>query len=278
MLHWIVDFPIEQSISRRLRVRIMCIGCVLLLTLGSSLRAADNPSASGPQVRVVYLVPADRIVNDEYIHRLKAAVEHLQIWTRNEMGDGTTFSLSKRPVEVIQTSQVAAWYSTNPAGEFPLWFWNNALADAFALTGGSFFDPNNTWAFYIDADPDCGQAVGGTSGVALLPANDLRGLAGETNIPPCFGQLPDTAGVCRWVGGLGHELGHAFGLPHPLACEDSDSNSVCPSDTLLWLGYITYPQTFLLPEDKETLAQSPFFSSVKLRRSLPECSGQHGKH
>lgn len=27
-------------------------------------------------------------------------------------------------------------------------------------------------------------------GVALLPANDLRGLAGETNIPPCVGQRP----------------------------------------------------------------------------------------
>jgi hypothetical protein len=218
------------------------------------------------------------MARDEYADRLKAAVEHLQIWTRNELGAGTTFSLNKRPVEVVQTSHVAAWYSTHPAGEFLLWFWNNALADAFALTGGNFFDPNNTWAFYIDADPDCGQLVGGTSGVALLPANDLRGLAGETNIPPCFGDPTDTAGVCRWVGGLGHELGHAFGLPHPAACTDSDSNTVCPTNTLLWLGYITYPQTFLLEEDKEILVQSPFFSPVRLRNSLPECSGQRGKH
>jgi len=277
MLHWIVDCSIKQSLSQRLFAGVICIGCVLLLTPRTSLRAADNPSASGPQVRVVYLVPADRVVNDEYTDRLKAAVEHLQIWTRNEMSDGTAFRLNKRPVEVLQTSHVATWYSTNPAGEVSLWFWNNALADAFALTGGSFFDPNNTWAFYIDADPDCGQAVGATSGVALLPANDLRGLAGETNIPPCFGQPPDTAGVCRWVGGLGHELGHAFGLPHPPACEDSDPNTVCPSNTLLWLGYITYPQTFLLPEDKEALSQSSFFSPVRLRKSLPECSGP-GRH
>jgi cold shock protein len=53
------------------------------------------------------------------------------------------------------------------------------LADGFALTGGRFFDPENRWIFYLDADPACGQITGGTSGVALLPANDLRGSPGS---------------------------------------------------------------------------------------------------
>jgi hypothetical protein len=278
MWRWLADRPLKKPICRQLSVAVVSICCALLfMSSPSSLGAADNPSASTPLVRIIYLVPADGVVRDDYKDRLNAAAEHLQIWTRNEMGDGTTFSLKRRPVEVIQTSHVASWYSTNPSGEFVVWFWNNVLVDAFALTGANFNDPNNTWAFYIDADPDCGQLVGGTSGVALLPANDLRGLAGETNIPPCFGEPPDTAGVCRWVGGLGHELGHAFGLRHPAACEDSDPASVCPANTLLWFGYITYPQTFLLETDKQTLAQSPFFSSVRLRKSLPECSGP-GRH
>jgi hypothetical protein len=273
MLRWITDRLQNPFRSGQLFGRSASIACLLLFTSQISL-SADNPNATpSPVVRIVYLVPADRVVRDEYVDRLQAAIQHLRIWTRNEMGDGTTFSPRKRVVEVVQTSQVAAWYGTNPAGEFGLWFWNNVLTEAFALTGASFFDPNNTWVFYIDSDSGCGQAVGATSGVALLPANDLRGLAGELNIPPCVGAPPDTAGVCRWVGGLGHELGHAFGLPHPPACEDGDPTTVCPSNTLLWLGYITYPQTFLLEEDKATLAQSPFFSSVHLRRSLPECSG-----
>jgi hypothetical protein len=245
---------------------------VALLSISPRPLGASNAKKAVKVVRIVYLVPADRAVREDYADHLKAAVRHLQIWFRNELGDSTTFSINKPVVEVVQTSQVAAWYSTNPAGEYSLWFWNNVLADAFALTGGMFLDPNNIWVFYIDSDPGCGQAIGAAAGVALLPANDLRGLAGETNIPPCVGDQPDTAGVCRWVGGLGHELGHAFGLPHPPTCEDGDPATVCPSNTLLWLGYITYPQTFLLEEDKGTLAQSPFFSSIHGRRSLPECS------
>ena len=246
----------------------------LLLFASQSSSSAQSPRATGPVVRIVYLVPADRAVRDDYVERLEAAIQHVRIWTRNEMGDGTTFSTNRRVVEVVHTSQVAAWYSTNPSGDYALWFWTNVLTEAFALTGAKFADPNNTWVFYIDSDPGCEQAAGATLGVVLLGANDLRGLAGEPYVPPCAGAPPDTAGVCRWVGGLGHELGHAFGLPHPPACEDSDPNTVCPLNTLMYLGYITYPQTFLLETDKETLAQSGFFSPVRLRQSLPECSGE----
>jgi hypothetical protein len=225
-----------------------------------------------PVVRVVYLVPIDRAVRHDYSQRLRYAIRNLQIFYRNELGDDTTFSLNKPIVEVVPTPHLASWYSTNPAGPFSVWFFNNVVTEGFALTGGRFFDPSNIWVFYIDSDPACGQLVGATSGVAVLPANDLRGLAGESNIPPCPADPPDTAGVCRWIGGLGHELGHAFGLPHPPGCEDADPATSCPSNTLLWLGYITYPETFLLDDDKARLRQSPFFSSVHLGSHLPDCS------
>ena len=39
--------------------------------------------------------------------------------------------------------------------------------------------------FYMDADFGCHQMIGGTSGVALVGANDLRGLSGETYVPFC---------------------------------------------------------------------------------------------
>jgi hypothetical protein len=257
-------------------VRNAWITLTTLAALFGSLSVAsaqDDKVQATRVVRVIYLVPADAVVRPDYTDRLTKAIEHLQIWYRNEMGAATTFTLHKPVVEVVQSAQVTAWYSTNPVGDNPdLWFFFNVVADAFALTGGGFFDPNNIWVFYIDSDPACGQLVGATSGVAVLPANDLRGLAGEPNIPPCPGQPPDTAGVCRWVGGLGHELGHAFGLPHPPACDDADPATICPSDTLLWLGYITYPDTYLLDEDKATLRTSPFFSRLPGRRSLPDCS------
>lgn len=267
----------SQVPSRRFASRFAGVAFVALIGAGS-IGAANPKRIPEPVVRVVYLVPTDRVASDEYVDRLEAAIRHLRIWYRNEMSDGTTFSLHKPVVDVVQTSYVAAWYATNPAGDPIVWFFNNVVTDAFALTGGRFFDPNNIWVFYIDSDPACGQLVGATSGVAVLPANDLRGLAGEPNVPPCASDPPDTAGVCRWVGGLGHELGHALGLPHPSECADSDPTTVCPDNALLWLGYITYPETYLLNEDEMTLMQSPFFSDVHVRRSLPDCSDLGRKH
>lgn len=223
-----------------------------------------------PVVRVIYLVPSDREIRRDYVRHLDSAIGHVQVWLRNELGDDLSFSTIKKPVQVIQTSHTAAWYRENSVGDFAIWFFANVLADGFDLTGGQFDDPSNIWVFYIDSDPACGQLVGAAAGVAVLPANDLRGLAGEDNIPPCPGQPPDTAGVCRWVGGLGHELGHALGLPHPSACEAGDPT--CPSNTLMWLGYITYPDTFLLESDKTILENSPFISPVHIRHSLPACT------
>jgi hypothetical protein len=225
-----------------------------------------------PVVRIIYLVPSDRPVRDDYTRRLDSAIGHVQIWLRNELGDDLSFSTNKKPVEVVQTSHAASWYSQTPTGDFAVWFFNNVIADAFALTGAEFNDPSNIWVFYIDAEPACGQLTGGVAGVAVLPQHDLRGLAGEENIPTCPTDPVDTAGVCRWVGGLGHELGHALGLPHPLACEDGDPSTECPSDTLMWLGYITYPDTYLLESDKTFLENSSFISPVHIRRSLPACS------
>jgi len=113
--------------------------------------------------------------------------------------------------------------------------------------------------FYIDADVACGQVIGGAAGVALLAANDLRGLTGQQNVPACPGEPPDAAGVCRWVGGLGHELGHAFGLEHPVPCPGGSDDAA-----LMCLGYITYPATYLTQADQEILDVSPFFSRLKL--------------
>lgn len=57
----------------------------------------------------------------------------------------------------MPTPHAADYYASNPAGDdHSLWYWNNALADGFTLTGGQFFDPENRWIFYLDADGACG--------------------------------------------------------------------------------------------------------------------------
>jgi len=253
----------------RLTLVVLLAGCLW----GSLFDTVRGQVSTFPAlVRMVYLVPADRPVRDDYARHLDSAISHVQIWLRDELGDNLSFSTEKKPVDVVATPHLASWYSTNPNGDFAVWFWNNVLADAFALTGARFDDPSSTWVFYIDAEPGCGQLTGAVAGVAVLPQHDLRGLAGEENIPPCPTDPVDTAGPCRWVGGLGHELGHALGLPHPQACVDGDPTTQCPENTLLWLGYRTYPDAYLLESDKAFLESSPFISTVHIRRSLQACT------
>lgn len=221
-----------------------------------------------PKVRMVYLVPSDQETQFHYQLAIQDAAENLQRWYRNELG-GATFLLNKPVVEVLVSPHDAAWYASNPNGPDHLWFWNNVLDDAGPLTGWSFNDPENRWVFYIDAFSGCGQLGGaGTSGVVVIGRNDLRGLTGEETVNPCPG-APDTAGRCRWVGGLGHELGHAFNIPHPPACDQGLPS--CPSNALMWLGFRTYPDAFLLPEDVATLDQSPFIVPTDLPDGLPPC-------
>ena len=228
-------------------------------------------------IRMVYLIPSDKEFRQDYAIKMENAIRHLQIWYRNELGNSKSFSLHTPVVEVYNTTHPAAWYQTNRGGsDHRFWFWSNVVGDGFALTGGRFDDPANRWIFYIDADPACGQVGGAAAaGVAVLPANDLRGLTGQQNIPPCPNDPPDPFGVCRWVGGLGHELGHTFGLPHPRECEDNDPSTACPFRALMWTGYAIYPAAFLLPTDKATLNRSPFFSPLNLSISLFDCSKLH---
>jgi len=211
---------------------------------------------------------------------VKRAILEMQAFYQEELGIsrskgrkaiGETFKTPLPTVEVVVTPHDSAYYNANnQAGQFEFFF--RAVTDGFDATGGGFNDPDAVWIYYIDADPACGQGTGGTSGVALLPANDLRGLVGEPNVPPCIGDPPDTGGVCRWIGGLGHELGHAFGLPHPPGC-DQGTCSAEAFFSLMFFGYTVYPDTYFLDEDKVRLEASPFFAERKIRRRT-DCRGE----
>lgn len=243
------------------------IGTLLVATVCSAI-GTPPAYAQVPQVRFVYLVPSDRVPDPEYVAAIERAARSIQIWYRNAMGDGTTFAIRDQVVETVVMPHPAAYYGTNPNGDFALWFWNNVLADGFTLTGGRFNDPQNRWIFYVDADGQCGQAIGGTSGVALLGGDDLRRTAGRP-IPPRCGPAGEEPS-CHGIGGLGHEVGHALNLPHPPGCEDGSAGAIC-DQALMYLGYRTYPAAVLLPAERETLRTSGFFMPIDLPDEVPPC-------
>jgi hypothetical protein len=229
-------------------------------TLSRTFTGRLTVSANTARVHLVYLVPSDKTSRADYARATERAIRHLQIWYRNTLGTGETFTISNPVVGVYRTAHASSWYNTNNPGQGATTFWFNVLADGFALTGGGFNQPNDVWVYYIDADPAPGQAVGGAAGVALLPANDLRGLVGQTAEP-----------VCRWVGGLGHELGHALGLPHPAECDPVQTPD-CPIYALMFFGYTTYPDASLTSSDRQMLAASAFFSPVAVTGTMFDCS------
>jgi Calx-beta domain/Carboxypeptidase regulatory-like domain len=224
-----------------------------------------TPLAQGSkQVRLIYLVPSDKNIRADYQNAIANAISELQVFYRSQMGSGYAFSLHSPTVEVYQTPHTAAFYSTGNNSR-PGGFWESVVGDGFALTGGGFNDPNNRWIFYIDADLICGQYTGGTSGVALLPANDLRGLTHQSTVPICPGDPSTLLSVNRWIGGLGHELGHALNLPHPPGCDNGNcTGGQHAYNSLMYVGYSIYPNTYLLNEDRTTLLAGGFFNVLSL--------------
>jgi hypothetical protein len=214
----------------------------VLATLVPALLAAATTvavAAPVPDVQLFYIVPADQPIVPSYAPAISTAIDAVQDWFEGEL-DGKSFRTSSPAVRTVQAAQPASAF-------FPFF---DALDIVLALTGQQLNDPLHRSIFYIDAPLESCCAW---DGVALLPRHDLLGLTG---------QLPadDPTPPPRWVGGLAHELGHVFGLPHPPGCDQGLPD--CASDALMWLGYRTWPDTFLTDAEKLQLGASPFFLPV----------------
>lgn len=230
-------------------------------------KGIETPSK---KVRFIYLVPQDRPIRDDYKAAIADAALHLQDWYQKELGNDYAYRLNDPIVEVHQTPHTADWYANYPFVPNPVFpdyrYWVNATGDGFAATGGSFDDPYNRWIFFLDAQIGCVQPAGGTHGVALLHLGDLRGLTGQSYISPCNpNDPPDTSSKYRYVGGVGHEMGHSFNLPHPPGC----GTDPYETSALMCGGYGLYPNTYFLSADKTFLLNDPevsqFFSPTDLR-------------
>jgi len=206
------------------------------------VKVGDGEKSTLRRVRMIYLVSSDREENVEYTAAIEHAIRDLQNWYGRQLS-GPTFRLSDPVVEVVKSNRPADWFYGNPNGNHKdNWGFNNTLDEARRLLGVKRHDPKFVWAIYSDGPGNKGR---GGSGVTCLPEDDLLGLVGKH---------PTQKNKLRWIAGLGHELGHAFGLPHP-----SDTRK--HADAIMWTGmYRKYPDTaYLTDDDKKILMRSPFF-------------------
>lgn len=82
---------------------------------------------------------------------------------------------------------------------------------------------------------------------------DLLGLS-----DPTFADCGAVWGRGRWVGGAGHELGHALGLSHPTGC-NTPRLPTCDRGSLMSVGYTYWPETYLRQDKMAALRAGPFF-------------------
>jgi len=202
-----------------------------------------NPTyAAAPKtVRVIYIVSADRNENPAYTRAMADAAQSVQSFFHRELG-GATFRLNNPIVEVVKSDKDATWfYGQARAGSVDNWGYDNTLAEAARLVGAKHNDPNYVWVIYSDGPGSSGRGGGG---VCIMPENDLLGLLGKRH------NYPDTR---RWVGGFGHELGHAFGLPHT---KDTKRHA----NSIMWTGFYSgYPdQAYLTDDEKAVMLKHPF--------------------
>ena len=223
-------------------------------------------------VRVLYAAPADREFRSDYRQAIQHAIVDLQSWYRREL-NGLTFSLYDPVVQHCQMSQTEDFYSRGDA-------WDKVVADVQHCAPVRWGTSDFTWVIYADVMESCDEYLElgedahelgrGGLGLTILPRGDLDGLTTPGVYYYC-GEGPYDSSLGRFIGGLGHELGHAFGLPHPPGCDPWQATTCNDLESLSLMhdGYEAYPETYLLPADRELLMRSPFFSSHREPLAAP---------
>jgi len=209
------------------------------------IRVVTTPAA---QVRLLYVVPLDRAPRPDHAAAIQMALLDLQGWYRGEFG-GRTFALATPEATLCRLPRSADHYATDS--------WSRVLADVQPCAPVSSGSANVVWVLYADVVHACnapGRLGAGTNGLTIMPRQDMDGLIGARYVDDCGVEyrLP----ARRYVGGAGHELGHAFGLPHPPGCDQGSAS--CDRQALMWSGYASYPDTYLRGDEKQLLLQSSF--------------------
>lgn len=219
--------------------------------------ASCNPVSRSKFIVKPYLVyPVDKPAYPEYETAVKNYMDELQKWYCEKVG--ATFYMI--PLQVVRSSYN---YQTMRCGENPS---QACLDDPKKLEGN--------WGMYMNMAIHNGvekweeetvalifsAGGGGFAGANVYSNYAGFGITGDWVLEPLSGRANDWGIPCKYgdgwqcAGGVpkgspAHELGHAFGLPHP---DNYSGESI-----MKWHG--GYPSVGFLSHEIENLRQSPFF-------------------
>lgn len=264
--------------------------CVLLAMV-STTASISVLAADPPPVRIAYFVPSDREALRDYEERLDRIMAEVQRFYREGMeavGYGSnTFALERDSQGRLTVYDVRGRHPTQSYGRNASGTVRQEVKAALAARGIDM--DRDTWVIFqvlLSWDGDRATEVGpycgggnhrtGTAWVYDDERLDAKRLAskaagGYYHRPCSIGQFNT-----HYIGGVAHELGHAFGLPHD--CERKLDRG--RGRSLMGGGNHTYgqeqrgegPGTFLSAASAMLLAHSrPFAGELEGASEMPDC-------
>lgn len=211
-------------------------------------------------VKPYLIYPADKPMYPAYEAAVKNYMTELQNWYKQKAG--ATFSMA--PLQVIRSSEN---YLTLRCGANPS---SACLNDPAKLDGNVGAYANKAIHNGVEnwdqktATLIFAAGAGGYAGANNYPNDTGFAVVGDWVLEPLSGVANDWGIPCKYSDGWqcsggvpkgspAHELDHAFGLPHP-------DGTLYPGDhvsIMKWHG--DYPTVGFLPNEINTLRQSPFF-------------------
>lgn len=180
------------------------------------------------RVMPIYFYPADLAPNSLYLDAINKSLAVIQAWYSVQL-DGLTFELDS--AITVRGNHDLSWYQ-DP---------EKVLEDL-----SSFGLKPKPQILLIFIEGSGIRGIGHTLNFwAVLGERTLAGISGE--------YPADKLGFSKnsQRGAIAHELGHAFGLPHPEANEENKDS--------VMLSWAFFPKLILLDSEIEFLRNSPFF-------------------
>jgi hypothetical protein len=251
---------------------VLSVACLIAALFFAAMPGASVAKETLARVQFIYLVPHDRQPKPAYQRAVENSALNIQQWLAEKL-DGYSFDLDTPAVAIFQSSHDAAWFADNESNTArSIAFYSNAATELRQAKRLQFNDPMVRYVVYVDADLRCGQSGAGGNGVAIMSANDLRGLSGEPIVPACGTMsAAERGGKCRWIGGSAHEMLHTFGLGHSDKFDEC-KDAKCQQDALMMFGYTIYPNARLLDQEMQKIRNSGFVRRQAIADRSPACS------